>query len=39
MKVLVISASVSKTPDDVTYSFIFDEIYALVRKKGRGSCC
>lgn len=33
MKVLVVGAMVSKTPDDIGYSFVFDEVYALAKKK------
>ncbi|MEM4489448.1 MAG: glycosyltransferase, partial [Desulfurococcaceae archaeon] len=32
MKLLVIAGNVSKTPDGVTYSFVFDEIYRLAKR-------
>lgn len=32
MSVAIISDSVGKTPEDITYSFVFNEVYSLVEK-------
>lgn len=32
MKVLVIASNVGKTPDEIAYSFVFDEIHRLARR-------